>query len=393
MGYKKIYVFAPVVILLLVMCWYRHQSTQNSMSYTDNMTEFPGKIVDESFRKLLNLYQKKLEALQKSNLWSTIPETPTCKKDMNPSSQCVDPECPQDLPERPVVRLQNVLSSMRPEDMTTLKRMSQLEELQVQPTGKRILFVTGASSNHFMESQAMLKNFHEIIPAHFSNYSLRYYDLGLKPTERAQLEKHCKCDVKIFPVQKLDPWMRRLNCYIWKPMIIQANIKAADIVVWLDSSIRLPKEGIGKSVQDVLLQGLTIGGVGGRAPQFIDTRMMNYFNSTPCMYSPFTMIEANFMMFHNDEFVRDAIIAPWATCAVNHNCMCPDNSVLYCNHAINKYGKCHRYDQAAMNMIALQLFGKHVETLRPKNLQYEVKRGDTFPYFNHLDSQFKTKGA
>ncbi|XP_071111876.1 uncharacterized protein [Haliotis cracherodii] len=358
MGYKKIYVFAPVVILLLVMCWYRHQSTQNSMSYTDNMTEFPGKIVDESFRKLLNLYQKKLEALQKSNLWSTIPETPTCKKDMNPSSQCVDPECPQDLPERPVVRLQNVLSSMRPEDMTTLKRMSQLEELQVQPTGKRILFVTGASSNHFMESQAMLKNFHEIIPAHFSNYSLRYYDLGLKPTERAQ-----------------------------------ANIKAADIVVWLDSSIRLPKEGIGKSVQDVLLQGLTIGGVGGRAPQFIDTRMMNYFNSTPCMYSPFTMIEANFMMFHNDEFVRDAIIAPWATCAVNHNCMCPDNSVLYCNHAINKYGKCHRYDQAAMNMIALQLFGKHVETLRPKNLQYEVKRGDTFPYFNHLDSQFKTKGA
>ncbi|XP_046550652.1 uncharacterized protein LOC124260391 [Haliotis rubra] len=310
---------------------------------------------------------------------------------MHPSTLCTDPDCRQDIPEQPLARLQNVLNSMRSEDLKTVKQINQLKELQVQHTGKQILFLTGSSSNHFTESQAMLKNFHETIPTVFSNYSLRYYDLGLTQAERAQVEKHCKCDVKIFPLQKLDQWMRRMECYIWKPIIIQANIKAADIVVWMDTSIRLPTEGLKKALMDVPLQGLTIGGGGGRAPTFIDTRMINYFNTTACIYAPFTMVEANFMMFHNEEFVRDAIIAPWMACAVNHNCMCPDKSILYCNYSQNKYGICHRYDQAAINVIAMQLFGKHIESLRAKNLKSEVKRGDSFAYFKYLDSQLKQK--
>ncbi|XP_046550651.1 uncharacterized protein LOC124260390 [Haliotis rubra] len=381
------------VMILLVVIFYASHSRQNVVAYMGKLTEGSVQKVDGAHSNLLKLYQKKLGDLQKSNLWSTIPNTPTCTKKMHPSTLCTDPDCRQDIPEQPVVRLKNVLNSMRSEDLKTVKRINQLKELQVQHTRKQILFLTGSSSNHFMESQAMLKNFHETIPAVFSNYSLRYYDLGLTQAERAQVEKHCKCDVKIFPLQKLDKWMRRLECYIWKPIIIQANIKAADIVVWMDTSIRLPTEGLKEAVMNVPLQGLTIGGWGGRAPTFIDTRMINYFNTTACIYAPFTMVEANFMMFHNEEFVRDAIIAPWMACAVNHNCMCPDKSILYCNYSQNKYGICHRYDQAAINVIAMQLFGKHIESLQAKGLKSEVKRGDSFAYFKYLDSQSKQKGT
>ncbi|XP_067659238.1 uncharacterized protein [Haliotis asinina] len=396
-------------MMSLVMFFYGYHSRQNVLAHINTLTEMAVqkvvgtnssllnlyqkklgvKKIDGASSSLLNLFQKKLADLQKSKLWSKIPDAPKCTKEMHPGALCTDPDCHQDIPDQPVVRLQNLLNSMHSENLEKVKRINELKELQVQPTGKQILFLTGASSNHFMESQAMLKNFHETIPAVFSNYSLRYYDLGLTQAERAQVEKHCKCEVKIFPVQQLDDWMRRLECYIWKPIIIQANIKSADIVVWMDTSIRLPKEGLKEGVMNVPLQGLSIGGGGGRTPTFIDTRMINYFNTTACMYAPFTMVEANFMMFHNEEFVRDAIIAPWMACAVNRNCMCPDGSILYCNYSQNKYGICHRYDQAAISLIAMQLFGKHVESLRAKNLKSEIKRGDTFEYFKYLDSQVK----
>ncbi|XP_067659251.1 uncharacterized protein [Haliotis asinina] len=186
---KRVVMALGICMISVAIILYAYLSRRNVVVHTSSRPDIAVQNVDGAYSKLLELYQKKLQDLQKSNLWSTIPDTPTCTKEMHPSKLCTDPDCHQDIPDQPAVRLENLLNSMHSDDLEKVKRISQLKELQVQPTGKQILFLTGSSSNHFMESQAMLKNFHETIPAVFSNYSLRYFDLGLRQAERAQVSQ------------------------------------------------------------------------------------------------------------------------------------------------------------------------------------------------------------
>ncbi|XP_046560141.1 uncharacterized protein LOC124269174 [Haliotis rubra] len=266
----------------------------------------------------------------------------------------------------------------------------QLKEMQVKPTGKQMLFITGASANHYLESQAMLKNFHEVVLPNMKNYSLIYYDLGLTLEQRAQVQKHCKCEVRVFPVTKLEDWMKKLKCYAWKPLIVQANIRSADMLVWLDASSRLTMKGLKETLEDVKSQGMVLR-PGGKVAmsQHIDKQMMQYFNSTACAYSPYRMTSGSFVFLHNEQFVRDAIVTPWAMCAVTQNCICPQHAVLYCNPNIHRNGKCHRYDQAGLTMIVTKLFGQYIESFRLNKLSYKVKRGDKYKYFDYLESQEK----
>lgn len=172
-------------------------------------------------------------------------------------------------------------------------------------------------------------------------------------------------------------------------ILFQANIKAADVLVWMDASVRLTKEGLKETLQDAQIQGIITPSGGGLMSRHIDTRMMNYFNTTACFYSQHKMLASGLIFLQNGQFVRDAVITPWAVCAVNRNCMCPENSQLFCNMKIRRYGKCHRYDQAGLSMILSKLFGNYMDSLRLKKLSYTFERGDKFEYFDYLESKNK----
>ena len=53
-----------------------------------------------------------------------------------------------------------------------------------------VIFVSGSSSNHYKESQALMKNMHEIVFPRLHNFTFYFYDLGLKPTQRRQVTYH-----------------------------------------------------------------------------------------------------------------------------------------------------------------------------------------------------------
>ncbi|XP_067670404.1 uncharacterized protein [Haliotis asinina] len=320
-----------------------------------------------------------------------VPTPDVCSKRLHPNKECVDPKCKHTEPQSLSARLHSIVDLASSSAVTTLNRIMQLKEMRGKPTGKEILFITAASSNHYLESQAMLKNFHKTVLPNVKNYSLVYYDLGLTPEQRAQVQKHCKCEVRVYPVTALEDWMKNLRCYAWKPLIIQANIGSADMLVWLDTSVRLTIKGLKDTLQDVKTQGMVLRPSLTSVPQHIDPQMMRYFNSTACAYSPYRMTSATFIFLHNELFVRDAIVIPWAMCAVTQNCICPKHSVLHCDQTIRKNGKCHRYDQAGLSMIVTKLFGQYIESFRLNKLSFEVKRGDKYEYFKYLESQLRVK--
>lgn len=107
--------------------------------------------------------------------------------------ECVDLNCVHTEPASLPARLHSVIDTMNASNVETLNRIMQLKELQVKPTGKRLLFITAASSNHYLEFQAMLKNFHETVAPNFSNYSLIFYDIGLTLQERAEVNNKFMC--------------------------------------------------------------------------------------------------------------------------------------------------------------------------------------------------------
>ncbi|XP_046380009.2 uncharacterized protein LOC124151536 [Haliotis rufescens] len=257
---------------------------------------------EDHFTRLLKLYQLKMEALQKVTQKTKEPNS-ICTNSLPSDEECVDLNCVHTEPESLPARLHSVIDTMNSSNVETLNRIMQLKELQVQPTGKRLLFITAASSNHYLEFQAMLKNFHETVAPNFSNYSLIFYDLGLTLQERAEVKKYCNCEVKTFPVLKMEYWMQKLTCYTWKPLIVQANIKAADILVWMDASVRLTMQGLMETLQDVQIQGMVIRKGHGSLAQHTDTRMMSYFNTTSCVYAPYKMSSGGFIFLHNEQFV------------------------------------------------------------------------------------------
>ncbi|XP_071095435.1 uncharacterized protein [Haliotis cracherodii] len=377
-------VVAVVILITYLTTGRNEKRSMETFEYRGHRLNY-----NDHFSKLLRLYQQKMEVAQTNAQQAATRKRNICTNSLPWDEECVDQNCNHTEPESLPARLHSVVNSLHPTDIATLNRIMQFEELQVQPTGKQILFITAASSNHFLESQAMLKNFHETVPPNFSNYSLVYYDIGLTIDQRTQVVKHCKCEVRTFPLQKLESWMRKLKCYIWKALVVQANIKAADMLVWMDASVRLTMEGLKETLQDAQIQGINMRSGHGLMSQHIDTHMMNYFNTTACFYSQHKILGAALIFLQNGQFVRDAVITPWAVCAVNRNCMCPENSQISCNNKTRKYGKCHRYDQAGLSMILTKLFGNYMDSLRIKKLSYTLKRGDKFEYFDYLESKNK----
>ncbi|XP_048254002.1 uncharacterized protein LOC125381479 [Haliotis rufescens] len=128
-----------------------------------------------------------MEVAQTNAQETPIPKRNICTNSLPWDEECVDQNCNHTEPDSLPARLYSVTNSMHTTDIETLNRIMQFEEFQSQPTGKQILFITGASSNHFLESQALLKNFHETVPPNFSSYSLLYYDLGLTTDQRTQV--------------------------------------------------------------------------------------------------------------------------------------------------------------------------------------------------------------
>ena len=92
-----------------------------------------------------------------------------------------------------------------------------------------LILLTAASSNHFQEAQAMLRNAHERLGPRVPNLKLVMYDLGLNTTERRLMEAHCNCTVLDFPFSDFPAHVSDLICYAWKPLMIHAHMSQAEL--------------------------------------------------------------------------------------------------------------------------------------------------------------------
>ncbi|KAK2190818.1 hypothetical protein NP493_67g03017 [Ridgeia piscesae] len=101
---------------------------------------------------------------------------------------------------------------------------------------ERIVVVTGASSNHFVESKAMIKSVQKYMP----DRPIIYYDLGLTKSQASEVRSWCSVKLRKFGNSAYPTYVtKHLRCYAFKLLIIQEILREFPGLMWLDASVRL----------------------------------------------------------------------------------------------------------------------------------------------------------
>ncbi|XP_071108709.1 uncharacterized protein [Haliotis cracherodii] len=303
------------------------------------------------------------------------------KVDMcNDTAACKHPLPAADCQEN----IRNILTPVTKLKEGALGRIKDVFNIQER---RKYAFVTAASADHFDESQEMIMTLDKYIFPHLSNYSFYYYDMGLYRSQVKLLEKYGRAVIKRYPFDLLPDRFSYLKCYTWKPIVMQAHFDNAEYTVWLDASSRFDK-GNPREMFNLLKEtGVLMSPWPYPFAQHCSKHMFSYFNTEPCHFSVYHESESGFIMLRNQPFTRRLIMDPWVACAVDPNCMCHPGAkqLLSCSFRTRKYGKCHRYDQSAINLILLQMFRRNIDSVQiPKKKYAHVSRKKGLLYLKDL---------
>ncbi|KAK7483720.1 hypothetical protein BaRGS_00025041 [Batillaria attramentaria] len=295
---------------------------------------------------------------------SILPNT-SCDDFDEPSFVCKEPECRQFDPS-PVVRLRQILATRSETIRPYLDAMAESAQI-VAP--HKYIFVTAVSAGFYLNLQAFVQNIASDVFPRLSNYTLVVYDIGLNKEQRKTTEKNCNCTVLDFPFRKLPRFVKTLRCYTWKPPIVRTLIDKADIVVWMDSSVRWSKTApFGAIFSRATERGLQLAiDQSGSIAVRTGREMFEFYGDDPCQYEPHGEVYGTYGIFHNEPFVVKAVLDPWVSCAFDQNCMCFRGStgMLGCVHRLpRRRNACHRFDQSSLGIIVSKLYNNRTKLFR-----------------------------
>ena len=229
----------------------------------------------------------------------------------------------------------------------------------------RLVVLTAISSNHFQEVKDMIASVQINLP-----YTrLIAYDLGLNIGDKTQLSKFCNVEVRPFDFSKYPHYLKNLNTYAWKPMIMSEIIKEYEVVIYGDASLRIrrpPSERLIPLLLEfpfvsgpnhpfpitALTHDSTLKFLGLNMSRIIAAKEMNGTIPATSFGAWFTSV------------IREKWMKRWLDCAMNVECIAPPGtSISGCKYDHLKisdgaYIGCHRFDQSALNIILYQEFGR-----------------------------------
>ncbi len=258
---------------------------------------------------------------------------------------------------------------------------------------KKTVLVNAMSHNHFTESHNFIGSVQQTMP----EVKIIVYNLGLKAEEVSELRKMCDVEVRYFNFSVYPKYVRRLQNFAWKPLIVKEVSLEHEIVVWADTSIRFYTSLTEHIFPYFLATGMTYIGLPLRGSsnivQFTHDQTLSYFNLTRSMLTDFPQIQANFAVFWMKGEATTLIVNEWAKCAKHEACIAPSGAVSGSGKICVDKSKvveatefvgCHRYDQSALDMIVFKVFGKGLAKIfRP--LAYSTCvcfRGDRISKYN-----------
>ena len=274
-----------------------------------------------------------------------------------------------------------------------------LEDMRRLVTGHYdVIILHALSSNHFRESQAMLKNLHDRLFPVLTNFTMIVYDLGLNPKERQQYQEHCRCQLFTFPFHKLPEHFKTLKTFSWKIFVIAAHFEQAEVTMWTDASITLtnpPK--LLNAIEKARTAGVQQRCNSGSHANPVHTlpQMFEAFGDSPCVHMAFRQCETGWALYHREPLVRHAVMEPWLACASHPHCISPvpQAGVQVCaggRPGHKDLGLCMRSDKSAITLILAKLFREKFNMVAIQTRDFQsVNRSQKVDYFNDLEKKSK----
>ncbi|KAK7491686.1 hypothetical protein BaRGS_00017139, partial [Batillaria attramentaria] len=159
----------------------------------------------------------------------------------------------------------------------------------------------------------------------------------------------------------------------------------SEFLIWMDASVRWNNAAsFDRIFQRAERQGVQCALGGGSIAVRTAVSTFRFYGDQTCQYSSFREIEANCEVYHNDVFVREAIVEPWLSCAFNRTCMCVKNfgSVRGCSfRPPRRYNRCHRFDQSSLGIILSKLYMEKETLLTFPPSSVAIRRGHRMRWF------------
>lgn len=215
------------------------------------------------------------------------------------------------------------------------------------------VFLTAFSDNHAHEGFELIAQ----IAKYFPTKKLILYDIGLKNEHVKTIQNKTHVLLKKFNFSAYPSDVQNLIEYRWKPLIIAQELVEHPALLWMDTSVYFEKGNISELLTRVKNNEIfpwTIMDIAGHSTFAATTKgMIDFLNcSNEILYD--MQLSANFMLIYRTEKIIRNVLKWWVLCALEKECMAPKGAELYCSFAKDRfktYGKCHRYDQSAINIL------------------------------------------
>jgi hypothetical protein len=224
---------------------------------------------------------------------------------------------------------------------------------------QEFVIVTASDKQHFPYAINTIATVQRNLP----NHKIFFYDIEPNENQTLNAEVSLLCNVhyRRFNFSQYPDHVQTLLMYCWKPLIIYEMLIEYSGVWWMDSSARLRTNDFSSLYKDIIKsQGVkTLASTVHSNFAVIHQSMYSYLpTSTEKMIST-TQREASVIISYRTQAVIENFIRWWVLCALEKSCMAPTDKVICYNvgRPRNVYLDCHRYDQAALNILLLNFFG------------------------------------
>ena len=205
------------------------------------------------------------------------------------------------------------------------------------------------------------------VQANLPHTRIIVYDIGLSVGEKTQLSNYCNVEIRAFNFRKYPSYVKTLDKYAWKPIILSEISREYEVVLFGDASLRIHQPPVERIVR-LLLEFPYVPGPRGAIPITTLTHdsTLNYlgFNMSRPMAAKqmnYTIESGLYCVWFTD-VIREKWVKRWLDCALHEECIAPTGTSPYgCKFDLLKisdgaYIGCHRFDQSALNVIMYQEF-------------------------------------
>ena len=225
----------------------------------------------------------------------------------------------------------------------------------------RLVIATAFSGNHFEEGKGMIGSVQRCLP----DKKIVVYDLGLNWSQRRELNSYCNVELRLFPFDNYEPFMKDLGYFSWKVVIAKILSQEYNVIMYGDSSLRMISCDINKAVAHLFkFPFLDSRPLRYHTIEFTHDGMIQYLGYPPSrkFMAKVKTVQAGCWLMWANSIMQEKLIEPWLDCALHVECIGPKGARHHpCNltdmNHDGRYVGCHRYDQSALNLILTREFG------------------------------------